>query len=196
MATGLERSVLHIAAALDRLDRDWALVGGLAVAVRADPRLTRDADVAVATDDDNAAEELVASLRTDGYRVAAIVEHEPTGRLATVRLQRSSWEGIVTDLLFASCGIEGEVAAGAEMMSVTRDLRAPVARTGHLIAMKLLARDDRRRPNDADDLRALSAVATDDDWARAADAVELITERGFDRGRDLVASLAELRTEA
>ena len=36
----------------------------------------------------------------------------------------------------------------------------PVASTGHLIAMKLLARDDRRRPADYDDLRSLAEVAT------------------------------------
>lgn len=51
--------------------------------------------------------------------------------------------------------------------------------------MKLLARDDRQRPADADDLRALRLVASVDDWAIAARAVEDIGARGFARSRDL-----------
>jgi hypothetical protein len=35
----------------------------------------------------------------------------------------------------------------------------PVARIGHLMALKVLARDDRRRPQDFDDLRALRREA-------------------------------------
>lgn len=59
--------------------------------------------------------------------------------------------------------------------------------------MKLLARDDRRRPNDADDLRALAAVAGEHDWQSAREVVGLIMDRGFGRGRDLVDGLDELR---
>lgn len=47
----------------------------------------------------------------------------------------------------------------------------------HLIAMKLLARYDRRRPTDADDLAGLAALAAEADWAVAEGAVELITAR-------------------
>jgi len=60
--------------------------------------------------------------------------------------------------------------------------------------MKLLACDDQRRPADADDLVALAAVA-EEDWTVAATAVELIHERGFARGRDLVDALARLRRD-
>jgi single-stranded DNA-specific DHH superfamily exonuclease len=61
-----------------------------------------------------------------------------------------------------------------------------------LFAMKLLARDDRNRPADADDLNALSVIATAHDWIVARDAVRLIVQRGFHRGRDLEAALASL----
>lgn len=57
--------------------------------------------------------------------------------------------------------------------------------------MKVLARDDGRRPQDATDLRALIAVAAPADLQTARDAVELITARGFSRGRDLVAMLED-----
>jgi hypothetical protein len=62
--------------------------------------------------------------------------------------------------------------------------------------MKVLARDDKHRPNDKADLRALSSVADDEEWERARIAVELIHERGFHRGRDLRAALADLRRDA
>jgi hypothetical protein len=192
--TGLERSLRGIAAALDALGHRWALVGGLAVAVQAEPRLTRDADVAVSVSDDAAAERVVHDLGGRGYRALSIVEHETQRRLSTVRLTDTPSDGgAVVDLLFASCGIEPEVVAAAEVISVLPDLLLPVARPGHLIVMKLLARDDRQRPTDADDLRALAAVATPDDWALAAGAAELVSARGFDRGRDLTAALRRLR---
>ena len=171
----------------------FALVGGLAVAIRAEPRLTRDADVAISTADDKAAEAVVRAMIDRGYLPGAVLEQENTGRLATVRFTHSDRPKIIVDLLFASCGIEPEIVARAEELEVLKGFVIPVARTGHLIAMKLLARDDRRRANDADDLRGLAAVADDEEWQIATDAVRLITERGFARDRDLPAALAELR---
>ena len=51
------------------------------------------------------------------------------------------------------------------------------------------------RETDLVDLRALAAVAGDDEWERAERAVSLITERGFHRGRALPVDLAALRAE-
>jgi hypothetical protein len=53
-----------------------------------------------------------------------------------------------------------EIAGAAERLEVVPALVVPVARAGHLIAMKVLARDDRQRPQAWDDLRALLAEAT------------------------------------
>ncbi len=191
MVTDLERSLHHVASYLADRGRPWALVGGLAVAIRAQPRLTRDVDVAVATADDAEAESFVSSLLGEGYGVVAIVEHELSGRLATARLEHPSWSGTLTDLLFASCGIEPEIAAAAELLEALPDLRVPVARVGHLMAMKLLAEGE-RRPFDRADLLALAQVATDEDWDLARQGVDTIAERGFQRGRDLGAALDAL----
>lgn len=192
----LERSLHTIVEHLRGLDRRFALVGGLAVSARAEPRLTRDADLAVVVSDDHDAEALVLDLRSAGYEVSASVEQEATGRLATIRLlPRDPADPLVTDLLFASSGIEEEIVVAADDIVVFAGLSVPVATVGHLIAMKLLARDDRRRPADADDLRALAAVAKNDDWMQARAAVELIMERGFARERDLVTALGLLRRD-
>ncbi|OGK81962.1 MAG: hypothetical protein A2050_14960 [Candidatus Rokubacteria bacterium GWA2_73_35] len=67
----------------------------------------------------------------------------------------------------------------------------PVATTGHLIALKILARDDRTRPQDRVDLVALAAAAAPADIEQARAALALITQRGFQRGRNLMADLEE-----
>ena len=67
-----------------------------------------------------------------------------------------------------------------------------MARIEHLIALKVLSRDDERRPQDLVDLRALLRAATPEDVTRAREALELIAKRGFHRGRELVSQLAEL----
>ena len=185
----------HICADLRRLRRAHALVGGLAVAVRTEPRFTRDADVAVSVTDDSDAEALVRELQVLGYGVATIVEQEATRRLATVRLipPGERERGVVVDLLFASSGIESEIVADADIVEVMPGLSVPVAQAGHLIGLKILARDDERRPQDHVDLVALRARADEATWALAREALTLVTERGFNRGRNLLAALDELR---
>lgn len=188
----LEVQLRRIDQELRAIGAAFAVVGGLAVSVRAEPRLTRDADLAVAVSGDEEAEDLVRQLLARGYGVVAAAERQATGRLSTVRLGHGSAEGVVVDLLFASCGIEAEIVAAADQVAVVTGLVLPVACVGHLIAMKLLARDDRRRPLDADDLRSLRDMAQDGDWSVAAEAVALITERGYARGRDLRVALTTL----
>ena len=68
----------------------------------------------------------------------------------------------------------------------------PVARVGHLVALKVLARDDRRRPQDLVDLRMLLQVADATELAAARAALAMITARGFARGKDLAAELESL----
>jgi hypothetical protein len=182
---------------LTRHRQRFALVGGIAVSVRVEPRLTRDLDLVVAVATDAEAEALVRALVAEGYGTTAFVEQERVNRLATVRLvaPAESAKGIVVDLLFASSGIEPEIAAAAELLEVFPGLRVPVARVGHLITLKLLARDYRSRPQDADDLRALRGVADDAETARAHAAARLVEERGFTRGRDLSRALDEWLAE-
>jgi hypothetical protein len=172
----------------------FAMVGGLAVSARCEPRFTADVDVVVAAADETAAEALVFRLSRSGFLPLTVLERPDQGKMATVRLRQAPNAPIV-DLLFAATGIENEIIDDAEPMSVLgHEIR--VARAGHLIAMKLLARDDKRRPLDQADLLALSAVADAVEWKRADEAVRLIEERGFARGRDLKAALAEWRDEA
>ena len=163
------------------------------MSARAEPRFTRDIDAAVMVENDADAEGLVRALIADGYELLAAVQQDETGRLATVRLSSPPGGEVVVDLLFASSGIEPEIARSAEPTEIVPGLTLPIATTGHLIALKLLARDDQSRPQDLADLRALRAVASPEDLAAADRAARLISSRGFNRGRDLTAALKEVR---
>lgn len=169
-----------------------AVVGGIAVSVRTEPRFTRDLDLAVAVTDDDAAASYVFRIRQHGYEVVTALEQTAQHRLSTIRLRRGG-RGPVIDLLFAACGIEGEIAQAARPIEIAAGLVAEVAQVGHLIAMKLVSRDPRRRPRDQQDLVDLATVADEREWLRAEHAIELIHHRGFSRGRDLRAGLSELR---
>lgn len=194
--TSLESALHRIVADLTRSAVDFALIGGLAVSVRTEPRFTRDADFAVAVAGDAEAEALIQRLRSSGYEVAALVEQDAVGRLATVRLTTAGDEdGPVMDLLFASSGIEQEVVGGASQVELLPGLRVKVARVEHLIALKVLSRDDVERPQDLVDLRALLRTATQEEVLRTREALRLIAARGYHRGRELVTQLDMLVAE-
>lgn len=189
--TDFEAAARTTADHLRRLDVAFALVGGFAVSIRCEPRFTRDIDLAVAVAGDEQAEAVVRELVAGDYELLETIEHDVTDRLATVRLALRPGDDMI-DLLFASSGIEAEIAAAAELIEVLPALVVPVATVGHLIALKLLASDDRTRPQDAVDLRALVGVADAQDIEVAGQVVRLIEERGYGRGRDLVAALDQL----
>lgn len=187
------QAVLHrLAADLEDLGVGWALVGGMALAVRASPRYTRDVDVVVAVADDHEAERLILALRHNGYRdkEEGVLEDKDTGRLWTVRLVAPGdhAEGTIVDLLFASSGIEPEIVEAAENVELVPGLTVPVVRTGHLIAMKVLA----SRLQDLSDVQMLRADIDPAEVARAREALKLIVERGRNRGRELAAEFEQM----
>jgi hypothetical protein len=149
-------------------------------------------DIAVAVDTDEHAEALIHALASHGLRIAALVEQEAVGRLAMARL--STEDGLSVDILIASSGIEAEVVMKAETLEVVQGVLLPVARTGHLIALKLLSVAPGRE-TDAADLRNLAAVASQEEWNLASEAVAQIQERGFTRGRQLDSELLSLRDQ-
>lgn len=169
-----------------------ALVGGLAVTVRTRPRFTEDIDFALAVDTDEEAERVVHAMVGLGYQVEASVEQTMTGRLATARLSHPDQRAVTVDLLFSSSGIEKEIVSSATVLKVLGE-SLKVATVGHLIAMKVLSRDRRTRPNDEQDLVNLLSVARPEDLAHAREALILIDARGFARGKELLRDLDQLR---
>jgi hypothetical protein len=187
--TPLAEALARIATDLRLLSRPWALVGGLAVSAHAAPaRLTRDVDVAIAVSGDPEAEALIRDLQGRGYGTESMLEQSAVGRLATMRLispvPRTAT--VIVDLLFASSGIEVEIVAAADPIT-TLGHRIPIAKLGHLLALKVLA----NRPQDQMDGARLILAAGEVEMRRARKALDLIAERGFAReeGRDLQAEL-------
>ena len=172
--------------ALEELGISWALVGGLAVSVRANPRFTRDIDLAVSVADDGAAESLVRDLKARGFHLVLSLEQAALRRLATVRMlpPGEPAEGVVVDLLFASSGIESDICREAERFELIPGLIVPVARAGHLVAMKILA-EGPARPQDAMDLQALVTGMAATDRATALEAIARIEAVGAHRGKQL-----------
>lgn len=187
----LATTLANLIQTMNVLRLDWALVGGLAVSARAEPRFTRDIDIVAAVEDDSRAEQAIQALIGQGYQVFAIVEQEQTDRLATVRLvpHDETERGVVVDILFASSGIEQEIIRLAEPLDILTGIRVPVARPGHLLALKILSRDDRTRPQDLVDIRHLLEVCGEEEITLARRSVELITARDFHRGRNLFTEL-------
>lgn len=188
----LEAALEQAALALQSSGARWAVIGGLAVSARAEPRTTRDVDIAVAVGADTEAEALVRFLRGRGYRLreSGVVENNATGRLATVRLMAPGEDagGVVVDVMLDSSGIEPEIVAEAEHLEVFPGISVPVATTAHLLALKLLA----GRAKDIADAASLLSVATAAEITAAHQACALITTRGCNRGRDLDGLLARL----
>jgi hypothetical protein len=184
----VEAALRCAVADLRDLDRSFALLGGFAVSARAEPRTTKDVDLVVLVAGDADAEQLGFQLSHRRYVVDTTIEQVASGRLATIRTLSPS--GAIVDRLFASSGIEPEIVRDAVPLDILDGLSVPVATVAHLIATKVLAWDDRRRPQDRLDLIALLSIATKGELGDARAALELVQERGYGRGRRLTEDLA------
>ncbi len=120
------------------------------------------------------------------------------GRLSTVRLVSPPLDedniGSEIDLLINCAGVEREVAAAATPMELIPGVVIPVARSGHLVALKVLA----GRLKDLEHIQVLIRAMGADDLQIARETVDLIERRGFkeDPKRNLLAELGKLLEEA
>ena len=160
------------------------------MSARAESRYTGDVDVAVAVDGDAGAERLAFVLQGLGYEILAQIENEAVDRLGTLRMSPppGARSGLIVDLLFATAGIEGEAARTASPVDVMPRLTIPVASRASLIAFKLVS-ESVRRTQDAGDLIALIRASDEADLEAARELASLSMDRGFNRERDLLASL-------
>ncbi len=188
-----EATLADIAGHLERLERPFALVGGLAVSVRAEVRFTKDIDLAVVVDDDGDFEQLVFGPRGSGYTAVTLVEHKERRRLATVRLESPA--GIIVDLIGSTCGIEREVVERATSIALPEVGELRVARAEELLAMKILSMSERRGQDRIDAVNLL-LFNEELDVEAVRDNVRRIMERGFHRGDQLLDKLESILQEA
>ncbi len=183
----LEELELHSRRAIELLTGlgvRFAVVGGLAVSFQAIERLTKDLDLAVAVKDDLEAQKIVYEFSQLGYLTDDVFEQEDSKRMATVRMISPGVNPMFVDLLFASSGIENEIVNSAEEGHLFSNINIRVATIPALIALKVLsARESRMR--DIVDLQSLFEVATPEDIDQSRRLLDLITERGYNRDKDL-----------
>ncbi len=172
----------------------YALVGGIAVSFRAIERTTKDVDFAIAVSNDLEAENQIRSLISLGYKVDTLLEQSGTGRLSTVRLLNGQDDIVYVDLLYASCGIEKEIVDSSELIEIFPAVTVNVASLPALIAMKVLSANNTTRMQDLLDIKALLLESSPNEREQARYFLNLITDRGFNRKKNLLRDLEEYIT--
>jgi hypothetical protein len=170
----------------------YAVVGGLAASALGEARFTRDIDVALMVNNDEEAENCIYGFVQRGYVVVATVEQEATHRLATARLKHPN--GVLCDLIFATCGIESEIVTNAQPVELFPGKWVTTATAESMIAMKVLSATP-NRPRDLGDLQAMLRVNPTIDENRVAALFATMTKRGYSRGQDLNEKWHRLRAE-
>lgn len=178
----LQRLLEKTVATLRAAKIPFAVVGGTAVGVRAQPRVTRDLDIAVEAASDAEAERVIHALQAAGYRVESLFEND-AGRISTVRTMRSNIPGIFVDFLIHNSRIEAEIIRDATPIALPGIGEVPVVSLDHLLAMKVLA----ARSKDLADIEHLLLRATPDQLEKTRSALAIISARGAARARDLLA---------
>lgn len=176
---GFERTLVRLHTDLEELGVRWALVGGLAVTLRAAPRLTRDIDLAVAVVEGEESDRVIRGLRERGYRPLAgrplFQSDEP---LREVRF--NSPEGVRVDLILDWSGIEPEIVETAEIFPTGR-IAVPVCRIEHLLAIKIHA----ARAKDEIDSREIVPLLGPAEIIRVRELLDLIARRTFSDRQEL-----------
>ena len=149
--------------------------------------------------DDDAGRDIIRSLLRASYGVQALIEQGAAGRLAT-RAARPAFDdpdrGRCVDLLFASSGIEREIVSPKRSYGVFARLPCTSKSYRPLACLKVLSRDDVRRPQRHVDLRALLQwLRVDEQSTVLTGSLPLIAARGYRRGKDLMAEWRALRGE-
>lgn len=181
LGTRLRRAFARTISALEAAGLPYAVVGGVAVGLHAEPRVTRDLDFVVPVEDDRDAERVVLQLQRAGFVVDSLFEND-AGRISTVRTLHRLAPGVFADFLFHNSRIEKEIASAATREDVGGAEGVRVARRSHLLAMKVLA----SRPKDLPDLQHLIVAASARELSRVEPALRLMQARGAAPGRDLV----------
>lgn len=175
---------------LDSQAIKYALVGGLAVSFRTIERATRDIDLAIAAKDDQEAEQIIYALKNLGFSPDVLINHKKHNRIATIRLLSQGRDGFYLDLLFASSGIEEEIIQLAGKIEILPKISIKVASISGLIALKILSANEDDRIQDLVDLKNLFSSANSQDLLESQNLLRLITQRDFNRNKDLALEFA------
>jgi hypothetical protein len=135
---------------------------------------------------------VVGGLAASARGEARFTRDEATHRLATARLKHP--DGVVCDLIFATCGIESEIVTSAERVELLPGKWVTTATAESMVAMKVLSASA-KRPRDLGDLQAMLRANPTFDESRVASLLRAIEARRYSRGQDLSEKWRRLRAE-
>ena len=162
----------------------YALIGGLAISVRAQPRATVDVDLVIAADVDRALA-LVDAL--EGSTLAPLFDNvTQVVETAFILPLRHRQTNVKVDVAIGLSGFERQAIARAQPMPLA-DSTVSVATAEDLLIMKAMA----GRPQDEQDMRGIMIARGDElDWDYCLSMAEKLGEAV---GQDLLARLRALR---
>ena len=144
----------------------FALIGGLAVSLRGQPRMTVDVDLVILADIDQALR-LAQELSSTPFEPLFPGVEEVVARSFILPLRHRS-TGIRVDVAIGMSGFEQQAVSRATTVTIG-DVRVPVVAVEDLLVMKALA----GRPQDDQDIRGLVAAQRDAiDWPACLDVAE------------------------
>lgn len=146
-------SLRHLSETLERLDINFAIVGGVAVALVSTPRYTADID-AIILNVDHRLEWLIDEMGKAGFKARADDQLNMTRRTRVLTLSDSS--GINVDLILGLLPFDEDLVDRASDVILNDSSTIRVALPEHLIVMKAIA----WRPKDQQDIRELVATNT------------------------------------
>ena len=144
----------------------FALIGGLAVSLRGQPRMTVDVDLVILADIDQALR-LAQELSSTPFEPLFPGVEEVVARSFILPLRHRS-TGIRVDVAIGMSGFEQQAVSRATTVTIG-DVRVPVVAVEDLLVMKALA----GRPQDDQDIRGLVAAQRGAiDWPACLDVAE------------------------
>lgn len=164
----------------------YALIGGLAVSLRGQPRMTADVDLVIAVDIEQA-RALADSLPSSSFRPLFddFIEVLETAFLLPLRHRVTN---VKVDIAIGLSGFERQAVARAEILQLA-GTPVSVATAEDLLIMKVLA----GRPQDEQDLYGLVlAQGNRLDWEYC---LSLASDLGQAIGQDLVSRVRSLRAD-
>lgn len=162
----------------------YALIGGLAISIRGQPRMTADVDVLIAADIKRALA-LAAALPQSSFRPLFEDVEEVITRAFLLPLRHRS-TNVKVDIAIGLSGFERQAVGRAEPLELA-GCTVPVASAEDLLIMKILA----GRPQDEQDIRGLLIAQGDQlDWEYC---LHLAADLGEAVGQDLAGRVRTLR---
>lgn len=184
MELRLKRTLLDITKKLRKLNRRFAVVGGVATTILGFLRVTQDVDLVVDSDVPSAIQ-LLSELIKDGYR-PPFEDVERVIRVSRILPLENSETGIKVDLAIGESGFEKQIVERSIPKKIGK-FTMNIATPEDIIVMKLIA----SRDTDLGDIKGLIAVHGQElDWDYC-----ISTARQLDEAlaTDLVESLKRIR---